>query len=83
MNAIIRYFGLALVVAGAIRLWSHMTTETSLTVAGCFGNEWVIPVTSSPVAHCWGCYAIAAGLVSLVAGFIPQSRKLLSAIRIG
>lgn len=58
-------FGLALAAIGAAKTWLHLQGGGVLTLEGCQGGVFAIPLEASS-AHCWGCYAMAIGLALLI-----------------
>ena len=67
--------GMALAIIGCIKIWLHMNTGAVLTLEGCQGGTFIIPIGVSS-AHCWGCYVTALGMIISAAATIWPIAKL-------
>lgn len=68
--------GLFAATIGAIKICLHVKTGAILTLEGCQGGTFTIPLGPSSV-HCWGCYLAAFGAAtSLLAIVWPYLSRL-------
>lgn len=75
--------GLAIFVAGAIKFTLHLGRSPSLedylafrcASAGTAESAWLNHSVLSS-AHCWGCYAMAAGIALLALGLLQRAREM-------
>lgn len=57
--------GLGLLVVGLTKIWMHLNAGATLTLEGCQGGTFSVPIGRAP-AHCWGCYVAGLGLLMSV-----------------
>lgn len=66
-------FGILLMTLGGLKTWLHMGALPVLSLPMCNGTVLNVPLTQGNFfeqAHCWGCYAFAAGAaVVLFSGY--------------
>lgn len=66
----------ALIVAGAVKMVMQASAQATMIIPTCLGKSVAIPIegASLSVLHCWGCYALLLGLVSLTALIVSDLR---------
>lgn len=69
----------ALIFAGVLKIAAHVDTATSLTLQMCSGRTVAIALQGSAGGphgvHCWGCYAVLAGVVLIFLIFWQLRRR--------
>lgn len=77
-------YGGAMILIGGLKTWLHMGSVPILSLPTCNGQALEVPVGPSDwfaQAHCWGCYALAAGIIMMaLAGYraLEQRRSVAS-----
>ena len=78
-------FGILLMALGGLKTWLHMGTLPVLSLPMCNGKVLNVPLSQGSFfeqAHCWGCYALAAGAgIVLFAGYQALRERRSVAIR--
>ena len=76
------FIGMAMILVGLVKAWTHMAAESHLLVSTCLGRSIAIPL-DTPIwerAHCWGCYLALFGMVwvaGLVLGRMRRGEPIL------
>ena len=77
--------GLLLMAIGGVKTWLHMGAIPMLALPTCTGKTVYIAANQASwfeQAHCWGCYALAAGAgIVLFAGYQALRERRSVAIR--
>ena len=78
-------YGLALMAVGGIKTWLHMGSLPVLSLPLCSGKTVTLSASSASwfeQAHCWGCYAFAAGLLWVIftAARAVRQRRSVTAV---
>lgn len=71
-------YGLALIAVGGLKTWLHMGSVPVLSLPMCSGKTVTISASSAnwfEQAHCWGCYALATGLILVAIAAINAVRE--------
>lgn len=68
MQLTLRAISLAAIAIGAAKIWTHVQSGAVLTLQGCQGRIFEIPMGETSV-HCWGCYLAVAGAIGFAASF--------------
>ena len=66
------FIGVLLLVVGGAKVWLHLNTGDVLTLDGCLGGTFSVPIGRAS-AHCWGCYVAAFGAVISAAAILMPS----------
>ncbi len=64
----LRVVSLAVIIIGVTKIWMHLQSGAVLTMEGCQGRVFEVPLGNTSV-HCWGCYLAVFGALALVASF--------------
>lgn len=77
---------LAMILVGGVKTVLHMSTAQTLLVDTCGGRLVALPLGDSGMfaaSHCWGCYMLAAGLVTIAAIVLePVARPRAMPLRV-
>lgn len=71
-------YGLALIAVGGLKTWLHMGSVPVLSLPMCSGKTVTLKASSTSwfeQAHCWGCYALAAGLILVSFAAVKAARQ--------
>lgn len=70
--------GLAIIAIGGLKTWLHMGTVPVLALPLCSGKTVLVTASHSnwfEQAHCWGCYALLAGVLVTLHAVLKQIQK--------
>ncbi len=75
------FAGMALVIIGSIKAWTHAMAAGTLAVPGCLGSDFILKL-DVPIwhrVHCWGCYVAIVGLALAAFGYTRWRKKVVLA----
>lgn len=81
MQRTLRVVSLAAIIIGVAKIWTHVQSGAVLTLEGCQGRIFEIPMGETSV-HCWGCYLAVFGALALVASFAEPAGLLARRLRV-
>lgn len=81
MQNTVRVVSLAAIIIGVAKIWTHLQSGFVLTLEGCQGRVFEVPMAQTSV-HCWGCYLAVFGALAFVASFAMSSGLITKRRRI-